>query len=401
VKKRYVIIGLLASSLASVGQPSNSTYKKKKLSTTSVELVMSYYTQDNEHSAVTGGIGTEDLQVYATQLAMDVRRDSSNAFHFDAGVDVISSASTDNIDFVISSASKVDLRTHINAGYSRRLKDTRTTVGLISGLSIESDFFSVTNGLSLHHVNASQSRELSIALQTYLDDLRWGRLHDGKPEELIYPVELRDTVWFDHYRRSSFSVEFGFYQVINRRMSLGIYPGITYQSGLLSTPFHRVYFNDESLRVENLPGRRLKLPIGIQLNTFLGGRWISRSYYRFYWDNFGINAHTLNLETSLKVTPMFTASTFFRLHEQHGSDYFRPYKDHDPSEVYYTSDYDLSSLTTFKSGVTIRYAPYRRMGRSTFEALEFRYAFYSRSDGLKAHMITLFLGYSFDKKLKE
>src|SRR5688572_12723990 len=103
----------------SFAQRPDSTYRKRRLSSTDVQIFMSYYTQDNDHSAVTGGQGTEDLQVYATRLSVD-HRDSSNVFHFDAGLDVISSASTDNIDFVKSSASKVDARTHVNTGYNRK-----------------------------------------------------------------------------------------------------------------------------------------------------------------------------------------------------------------------------------------------------------------------------------------
>ncbi|MDH5251524.1 MAG: hypothetical protein OEW40_21195, partial [Cyclobacteriaceae bacterium] len=187
MKKRYIIIGLLASSLFSFGQRSDSTYKKKKLSTTDIQLVMSFYTQDNDHSAVTGGIGTEDLQVYATQVSIDHQRDSSNTFHLGTGVDVISSASTDNIDFVKSSASKIDLRTYVNAGYSRLLGKKGITVGMNGGLSIESDYLSIGAGLSFSHINPSHSSEISLALQTFFDDLRWGRLHSGEPEKLIYP----------------------------------------------------------------------------------------------------------------------------------------------------------------------------------------------------------------------
>ena len=359
---------------------------------------MSFYTQDNDHSAVTGGIGTEDLQVYATQVSIDHQRDSSNTFHLGTGVDVISSASTDNIDFVKSSASKIDLRTYVNAGYSRLLGKKGITVGMNGGLSIESDYLSIGAGLSFSHINPSQSREISLALQTFFDDLRWGRLHSGEPEKLIYPIELQYKEWFDNYRRSSYNLEMGFYQVLNQRMSLGIYPGIAYQSGLLSTPFHRVYFNNDSLLVENLPGSRLKVPLGLQLNTFLGGRWILRAYYRFYWDDFGIVAHTFNLETSLKITPVFTVSTFFRLYSQNSANYFHPYKAHDISQAFYTSDYDLSKFYSIKPGLSFRYAPFNRKRRRTFNAVELRYAFYRRSDGLEAHMATLFINYSLEKK---
>lgn len=365
-----------------------------------MQIVMSYYTQDNDHSAVTGGLGTEDLQVYATQLSWDYQRDSSNTFHFDAGVDIISSASTDNIDFVKSSASKLDARTHLNTGYNRRFKRNGVSAGLNGSFSIESDYTSFGTGLFFSKLNESQSREISIALKMFFDDLRWGRLHDGQPEKLIYPSELRNREWFDHYRRDSYNLEVGYYRVINRRMSLGIYPGVAYQSGLLSTPFHRVYFSDTLRRVENLPTSRIKFPIGVHLNTFVGGRWIVRTQYRFYWDNFGIVANSLNVEGALKVSRVFTVTAFIRVYGQTAADYFKPYEQHQGIDEFYTSDYDLSKFTSAKPGLGVRYAPYSGNERTTFNAIELRYAFYERSDGMKAHMVTLFINYSQEKKKK-
>ena len=359
---------------------------------------MSYYTQDNDHSAVTGGLGTEDLQVYATQIAVDHQRDSSNSFHFDAGLDVISSASTDNIDFNKSSASKVDARTHLNTGYNHRFKKTGTALGASGSFSIESDYTSFGTSLYFSRLNPSRSREISMTLQMYFDDLRWGRLHDGHPEKLIYPSELRHKEWFDHYRRDSYNLELGYFRVINRRMSIGIYPGVAYQSGLLSTPFHRVYFSDSVRRVENLPLSRLKVPIGVQLNTFVGGRWVVRTNYRFYWDDFGVVAHTLNLEAAFKMSRAFTVTPFLRMYAQTDADYFKGYKEHKGSEQFYTSDYDLSKFTSLKPGIGIRFAPYSGNERTTFNAIELRYAFYERSDGMRAQTVTLFINYSQEKK---
>jgi hypothetical protein len=398
VKKRYIVIGLLASSLASFAQRQDSTYKKRKLSTTDVQIIMSYYTQDNDHSAVTGGLGTEDLQVYATQIAVDHQRDSSNSFHFDAGLDIISSASTDNIDFNKSSASKTDARTHINTGYNHRFRKSGISAGASGSFSIESDYTSFGGALYFSRLNSSQSREISMSVQMFFDDLRWGRLHDGHPEKLIYPVELRNKEWFDHYRRDSYNLEFGYFRIINKRMSLGIYPGVSYQSGLLSTPFHRVYFSDSLRRVENLPLSRVKVPVGVQLNTFLGGRWIVRTYYRLYWDDFGVVAHTLSLEGAYKMSRVFTITPFLRMYAQSEAEYFKGYKEHKGAEEFYTSDYDLSRFTSLKPGLGIRYAPYSGKGRTTFNAIELRYAFYTRSDGMEAHMVTLFINYSQEKK---
>ena len=159
-----------------------------------------------------------------------------------------------------------------------------------------------------------------------------------------------------------------------------------------------MYFSDSLRRVENLPLSRLKFPIGVQLNTFVGGRWIVRTNYRFYWDDFGIVAHAFNVESAYKVSRFFTVTPFLRVYAQAASDYFKGYKEHKGAEEFYTSDYDLSKFTSLKPGIGVRYAPYSGNGRTTFNAIEIRYAFYRRSDGMEAHMVTLFINYSQQKR---
>jgi hypothetical protein len=386
VKKRYVIIGLLAAALAAHGQRSDSTYSKKIVGQTDVQFLMSYYTQDNNHSAVTGGLGTENLQVYATDLSIDHRQDSSYTFHFDGGIDVISSASTDNIS-TRSHASRVDSRNHVAVGYGRIAKASGFSKNFNASLSFESDYWSYGTGISTTHVNKSRTREITASFQAYFDDLRWGRL-SPLPETLVYPEELTDTTWFTIYRRTSYNMDVGIMQVINKKMILGIYPGAVYQTGLLSTPFHRVYFTDGSMRVENLPTNRWKLPVGIQLNSFLGRMVVMRLYYRFYRDEFGVNSGTYSIELPVKLSPKFTLTPLFRYYKQSASEYFKPFAEHQTIQKYYTSDYDLSAFSSLKPGLAMR------IGH-----LEIRYSFYKRSDGLKAHMVTICLfGTSFNSK---
>ncbi|MFZ1807328.1 MAG: DUF3570 domain-containing protein [Cyclobacteriaceae bacterium] len=398
MKKRYLVLGLITTAFTSFGQIKKENYSKKDLSHTDVEMVFSYYNQNNDHSAVTGGIGTEDLQVYVTHLSLDNIKDSVRTVHFDLGYDVISSASTDNIDFVLSSASKVDARIYTSFGYNRLLQDKQTTWGMNSSFSIESDYLSWGQSFSVNRVSEDQSREISAAIQMYFDDLRWGRYQFEGIRELVYPVELRTTKWFDNYRRNSYNLAFGLYQTINRRMALGIYPGLTYQSGLLSTPFHRVYFADNSKQVEQLPGSRIKIPIGIQLNTFIGSQWVLRTYYRYYWDDFGISGHTLNVETPVKISRVITLTPFVRLYHQNGSDFFKPYAKHAISQEFFTSDYDLSKFNSSATGLGLRYAPYSHKGRNTFKALDLRFTHYERSDGMIANTLTLSVNY--DKQQK-
>jgi hypothetical protein len=400
VKKRYIIAGLLASYMSVFGQRTEPSYSKKKLRETEIQTLLSYYTQDNDHSAVTGGKGTEDLQVYAAQMLVDWGNDSTQTYHIDAGVDVITSASTDNIDFVMSSASREDARSHLNLGFNRRIRNTGFIYGVTGGISIESDYYSRTGGLSLSHTSDDQNREWSLSFQAFFDDLRWGRFDNGEPQKLLYPSELRNKNWFTNYNRNSFNLNAGFSQAINSRMVLGIYPGVMYQHGLLSTPFHRVYFKDKSKRVENLPDKRIKFPLGIQLNTFLGTRTILRSYYRFYWDNYGVSAHALEFELPVKVGLNFILTPFVRTYAQSQANYFNPYGEHEVTQEFYTSDYDLSKFTSYKAGFGATYAPIVGKVRR-FREVEIRYAFYQRSDGMVAHTLTTFVDLKSQKLLSK
>jgi len=402
MRKISLTVILFVASFGAFGQKADTTYSRKELARTDVQLLLSYYGQDGNHSAVTGGTGTEKLSVYAPEISLQHYFKSAGRLDFNAGVDVISSASTDRIDFVMSSASRLDRRVHAGAGYSHAFKKQGLTLGGSTAFSMESDYLSVGGGLSLNHVNHSRSREIGVAFQAYFDDLRWGRLNEDyrRPVTVVYPSELRFKEWFNIYKRLSLNVETSIYQVVNQRLSLSFYPGFVYQAGLLSTPFHRVYFNDQkTLKVENLPDERVKLPLGVQANAFLGGRWILRAYYRWYWDNYGIRAHTFDLETPVKLTPAFTLSPFFRAYTQTASKYFQPYQGHALAADYYTSDYDLSAFQSLKVGVGLRFAPFKRLGkRIDFNAVELRYAFYSRTDGLSAHMLTMLWEGSWKRK---
>lgn len=388
---------MLATSLASAQKP-DYNYSKKKLNHTEVGLLFSYYKQDNNHSAVTGGIGTEKLSVYAQQLSVDFIKDSTRAIHLDAGVDIISSASTDNIDFVRSSASRRDGRYHSNVGYSHFLENKLTSVGGNFSFSLESDYLSFGPGISIHHTTPSGNREITLAVQAYFDDLRW--FDHGRLSELIYPFELRYKEWFDIHTRNSYNFSLAFYQTLNRRMAIGLYPGLSYQKGLLSTPFHRVYFDNDTRGVEKFPGSRLKVPIGAQLNSFIGSRVILRLFYRYYWDDFDITANTYEAELPIKLSRKLTLTPFMRWYDQTAAPFFRPYKEHEMTQEYYTSDYDMSSFTSMKPGVSIRFAPYSQKGRTTFEDVEIRFAHYERSDGMKANMISLYFGYDVGAKQK-
>lgn len=374
----------------------DSTYVKRKLLETDINVLFSFYTQDGDHSAVTGGTGTENLQVYAPQLNVVHTIDSVHTLLFDAGIDFITSASTDNIDYNMSSASRKDAHLYASAGFSHYFRKPALELGFRGSFSMESDFLSGGFQLWFFHPDKSGMTTYYASLQVYFDDMRWGRLNPDykRPVTLVYPIELRDTNWFDIYMRYSYNMDFGIERIINKRMVISLYPGIVIQSGLLSTPFHRVYFiNEEGARVENLPTQRIKVPLGIKLNSYIGTSFILNTFYRFYADDFGISSNTFELETYYKINPYLTPSLSLRFYQQTASKYFKPYQEHLTSDTWYTSDYDLSAFYSIRAGAGFRFTPFKKMfSKWSFDVIDLKYTYYWRSDGLDAHIISSYFG---------
>jgi len=394
MKKRYIVFGFFTIwSVYGFGQANVKPSAKKRIARSTIDIVYGHYIQDGKHSAVTGGTGTEKLRVYSPEFMYTRQVDSLTSYSVQAGLDIISSASTDRIDFAVSSASSLDGHGYLGAGYNRTLQRKRNiTLGATVSAAIESDYLSRGGGVSIAVNSRDRQQEFTASFEAFFDDLRWGRLNGVRPLRLIYPIELRNTGWFDEYRRYSYNLALSFRQVINEKTVLAIYPGLQYQEGLLSTPFHRVYFMDNSLKVENLPGKRLKIPVGVQLNNYLGGKCFLKNYYRFYWDDFDIIAHTFRTELAIKLAPGTFLTPMFRFYTQNGTPYFKPYKEHELTADFFTSDYDLSGFRSYEAGLEARLPGAGKPGVNPFvNHATMRYAFYYRSDGLRAHIITLLL----------
>ncbi|PKV75175.1 uncharacterized protein DUF3570 [Pontibacter ramchanderi] len=366
----------------------------RKLDPAEVNILGSYYSQDGNHSPVTGGIGTEQLTDVTPTIIVNVPLDTVTHLNISFGMDFYSSASTDNIDYNVSSASSSDLRTHLNIGLSRRNSLSRITRSLFVGGSTEYDYQSLSVGAGWAQESRDGNRELSLTGMIYYDT--W---------TLIYPEELRKGApWVSTNKRQSYNLSATLSQVINQKMQASLSTDIVYQSGLLSTPFHRVYFQEQAqAQVEQLPNQRLKYPIGLRVNYYLNDYVTSRFFYRFYSDNWGITANTIELETPIKFGPFFSFYPFYRFHTQTAADYFAPYKAHSLSQEFYTSDYDLAGFTSHKAGLGLRYSPLSGIAKfnlpfgknkTSLKGIELRGASYWRNDGLKAFIISTDLNFT-------
>ncbi len=386
--------------LSAFGQASHtdsSTYSKRPLKLEEVNFVSSYYNQDGNNSAVTGGIGTEKLVDLANVLDLVyLKTDKHNRLYnlnLEMGIDHYTSASSDKIDpSTVSSASSHDTRYYPSITLSRK-DNKRTTLGIGLSYSNEFDYTSWGIGASYTKASKNNNREFSVHLQSYFD--QW---------TVIYPIELRppgggfsghgggrkDNVPNTYKPRDSYSSSFSYSWVINKRFQMMTLMDLIYQTGLLATDYQRVYFTDNSERIENLPGKRFKLPLGLRANYFIGDRVIMRLYYRYYMDDWGIRSNTLSLEMPVKITPFMSISPFYRYYQQTVADYFAPYGMSTTGQTYYTSDYDLSKFSSQFFGAGIRFTPENGVFKMKhFTSLELRYGHYIRTTGLVSDIISL------------
>lgn len=387
------IIGFYVSILSAFSQTTptdSSAYKARKLQLDEIDFVSGYYHQDGNHSAVTGGIGTEKLTDLANTIELKFssydHRQRKHNLSFELGVDHYTSASSDKIDpYTISSASSADTRVYPSLSWSRQNEQKGSTIGASLSFSNEFDYTSLGAGLSFAKASKDNNRELSVKAQAYLD--RW---------RVILPIELRSRTRGDDedegnsMPRNSYNIGLTYTQVINQNLQMLFTVEPTYQSGLLATKYQRVYFTDNSLQAETLPDHRLKLPLGVRANYFAGDRVIIRSFYRYYQDDWGLKAHTLDLELPVKVSSFFSVSPFYRYYTQNSVDYFAPYMMHSPGEQFFTSDYDLSKFHSQFFGMGIRLVPPKGvLGLQRWNSLELRYGHYNRSNNLTSNEVSL------------
>ncbi|HIP47572.1 MAG TPA: DUF3570 domain-containing protein [Lutibacter sp.] len=447
-------------------------FKKRVLEKTEIDLLMSYYAQDGANSSVGGGIGTEELTDITPTLVVTIPLNADDVLTLDAGLSAYTSASSSNInpfssgastDFdddddddddkkknpnsttgtpwlASSGASKKDVLKSVLLSYAHS-NDSRNGIwNAHASFSTEYDYTSLGFGGGYTKLFNQKNTEIGLKANVYLDQWR-----------PIYPTELKTfeevngdlnagffqktDIWsagsntynpnkfssISDKGRNSYSVSFSFSQILSKKLQTSLFFDIVKQEGLLSTPYHRIYFKDaekfyignsDSIfdpnqayddssntdffmladDIERMPNNRLKLPVGVRLHYYINEFLTLRNYYRFYWDDWGVLAHTYSIEMPIKLGKGFTAYPSYRFYTQNQADYFAPFNEHLSTETYYTSDYDLSTFSSNQFGLGIKYADIltkRKLWKFGFKSVNLNYNHYERTTGLNADIISL------------
>ncbi|HEY0654355.1 MAG TPA: DUF3570 domain-containing protein [Chryseosolibacter sp.] len=379
-----IVLAFYLSIVGAFAQEDSIVYQPRKLKVEEVNFVSSYYHQDGNNAAVTGGVGSERLTDVATTLDLKLARTDfrgrQHAYTFEIGLDTYSSASSDKIDpSTLTSASYSDQRIYPSIAWSRYDSKKGTMVGANVSVSAEYDYLSIGGGINAYKDSGDKSRQLGLRVQTYQDAV-----------SLIYPIEQRAGKNRGTETRKTYSATWSYSQIVNRRLQILFLIDLAVQKGFLSMPFNRVYFSDNTIGIENLPSSRFKFPASVRVNYFVGDNLIIRSFYRYYQDDWGLKSHTAELELPVKFTPFLSVSPFYRYYNQTSADYFAGKGSHLAGTEFYTSDYDLSKFESHFAGASLRLISADGiLGVRKFDTVELRYGYYNRQTGLVSNIISL------------
>lgn len=361
-----------------------------------IDLLANYYNQEGAFGAPQGGEGTEQLDNVAGLFIVNVPIDSNSSLQVQAGADYYSSASTDRIDYQASSESSSDLRAYGSVTWSERDLGGGRTYSATLGGSNEYDYTSINGALGFSQEWDRGASELSVGARAFFDN--W---------DYILPLELRRVGQVTpNTNRRSFGLSLVYSRIVNRRLQVAVTTEVNYMEGLLSTPFHRIYYAGAPENayerfipadaVERLPDTRLKIPVSARLNWMISDVLSLRTFVRYYSDNWGVSGVTGDIELGWDVSPAFTLMPGFRYYDQQGSTYFAPFATALPTQEFITSDIDLATLSMTKVGLGIRYAPIVGLARGKlgrigldWRQVTLRAAYYDRNPGLTAYSFTL------------
>jgi len=383
------------------------SYKKRVLESVEIDLLASYYSQDGDNAAVTGGIGTEELTDLASSIVVSIPLNDDDVLKIDANVSAYTSASSSNVSpfdsgqpadpFVADSgASANDLWLNGVVSYSHSSDDRNNIWGANVSVSQEYDYASFGFGGNYSYLLNDKNTELSIRANVFLDS--W---------KIIYPFELRPFEDLGYTplqtnKRNSYAIGFGFSQILSKKAQGSISLDLVQQEGLLSTPFQRVFFKDRDAiiigngfqladDIERLPSTRFKVAIGGRLNYYLNEMFVLRSYLRYYQDNWGITSYTASIEVPIKLGDFFTLYPSYRYYTQTKADYFYKANDALSTDAFYTSDYDLSNFNAGEFGFGVSYTDIftkvKLLGYG-LKSINAKASYYNRSSSLSYFMVS-------------
>ncbi|MEO7328103.1 MAG: DUF3570 domain-containing protein [Minicystis sp.] len=279
-----------------------------------------------------GGPGDERLTVEQGQLEVVARQGEHLTHRIWLPIDIVTAASPDAID-VVSRASATNEAGSFDWTVTYD-KAPGQSLFLRTGLHEEENFRSWNVGAGGTY---SFAEENTVVAGSYNQIFDWfdkyalNGAHDG------------------HTARTSTNFNAGLTQLLSPTTMAHLNYGITLQQGQLSNGWNSVPLLEGGVALEILPNVRQRHAVVGRIAQFLPWNGVLKGFYRYYSDDWGVRAHTLETELYQRVASFAYLRLNYRFHTQTAVDFFTTATA--PAFLRATSDSDLQNLNAHTFGV--------------------------------------------------
>ena len=249
--------------------------------------------------------GSERLTVFEPQAEVVATQGDRLTHRVWIPVDVVTNASPDAID-VMSSASR-----HVEAGaidWTTTYRASKTTdLSMRSGLHLENPFRSWDSGMAIRRSFADEATVVSAGALAVYDWFDRFNIHGDRN---------------GHTDRNGTTGSLGLTQVLTPTTLVSLNYGFTVQEGTLGNTWNSVPLATGGRGPELLPIERTRHALVARAAQWLPWNGALRLYYRFYGDDWGIVAHSVEAQLMQRLTPELYVGGYYRFHTQTGASFF-------------------------------------------------------------------------------
>lgn len=320
------------------------------------------------------GPGSEEMWVAQPQLEVVAKQGERITHRLWIPVDIISAASPDAVD-AVSTASRYQEAGTVDVASTYKVSRNDELLTRFS-VHLEENFRSWSFGLGWTRHFADDNAVVQASLNQALD-------------------------WFDAYNpggsnrervgRSTTNANLSFTQILSPTTIGNLNYGFTAQSGELSNTWNTVPTVTGDHDAEKLPKRRYRHALVGKLVQALPWNASAKLSYRFYVDNWGAIAQTIEVFLYQRITRYLYARATYRAHIQKGVDFFTELAPLD--NAIHTADSDLADFVAHTFGAKVALElPLRKLRGF---GVDVSYERYVRSNDLRMNIYSASLGFQF------
>jgi hypothetical protein len=328
------------------------------------------------------GPGSERATILGTQTEIVATQGDRLTHRLWIPVDVVTAASPAAIDRsfptadFISGASRKVVSGTLDWTVSYRA-DPVTVLSMRNALHLEEPLRSWSNGLAARRSFADENTVVSANV-----------------------IESFD--WFDHFdiyghrhghtNRTGTTGSVGVTQVLTPTTLVNVNYGVTVLAGTLGNTWNSVPLVAGTRGPEILPQERVRHALVGRASQFLPWNGALRAYYRFYADDWGIVAHSVEGQLTQRIFPFLYVGALYRYHTQTGATFFTTLAA-DNGELR-VADSDLAPLDSQTVGGKV-VTDFPLAGYLRALHWEAAYERYVRTNDLRMNIVTCATGFVF------